>query len=269
VAKKLGILVIHGMGSQEKGFAKPMIKELNRLVDDQGRDSSQIAWESVYWANILEPRQRKYFNSAKRSSDLDYTGLRKFMITAFGDASAYQKVDSTHNSTYAQIHQRLDQAIERLYVSGLNSRPRPMLVLAHSLGGHIISNYTWDMQKGSHTAPSPFQRMEKLAGIVTFGCNIPFFTFAYQDVKPIRFPPAQLPPNLKSKARWFNYYDPDDILGYPLRPLSPEYRKVVSKDIPINVGSFLSSWNPGCHSGYWTDNDFTEPVAKFITTFLN
>jgi len=268
VAKELAILVIHGMGSQDPDFAEPMINELNQRVDDLGRDSSEIAWRSIFWADILEPRQQKYFNSAKRSGDLDYTGLRKFMITAFGDASAYQKVDSSHNSTYAQIHQRVAQEIDLLYATDLNSRPKPMLVLAHSLGGHIISNYTWDMQKGSSTAPSPFQRMEKLAGMITFGCNIPFFTFAYPDVIPIKFPPSQLPPNLKSKARWFNFYDPDDILGYPLKPLSPEYRKVVTRDIPINVGSFLSSWNPASHSGYWTDTDFTRPAARFVATFL-
>jgi len=268
MSKELAVLVIHGMGSQQPDFANPMIQELNLRVDNLKRDSSQIAWRSVYWADILEPRQTKYFKDAKRSGDLDYTGMRKFMLTAFGDASAYQKVDSSHNSTYTDIHQRISDGVEQLYVTDLNSRPKPLLVIAHSLGGHIMSNYVWDMQKGYSTAPSPFQRMEKLSGIITFGCNIPFFTFAYKDVKPIKFPPSQLPPPLKSKARWFNYYDPDDILGYPLKPLSTEYRKTVTRDIPINVGNFLTSWNPVSHSGYWTDNDFTRPVARFIATFL-
>lgn len=268
MAIELAVLVIHGMGSQEPDFAEPMIRELSDRVDNLDRDSSQIAWRSVYWADILEPRQRQYLRKAISSGDLDYTGLRKFMITAFGDASAYQKVASAQNSTYEEIHKRVENEIEQLYVTDLNSRPKPLIVIAHSLGGHIMSNYTWDMQTGANTAPSPFQRMEKLSGMITFGCNIPFFTFAYKDVKPIKFPPSQLPPNLKSKARWFNFYDPDDILGYPLKPLSPEYRKVVTRDIPINVGNFLTSWNPAAHSGYWTDNDFTKPVAKFIASFL-
>ena len=58
------------------------------------------------------------------------------------------------------------------------------------------------------------------------------------------------------------------MLGYPLKPVNPAYRKVITKDIPINVGGILSSWNPMSHSQYWIDNDFTKPVAKFLTRFL-
>lgn len=69
-------------------------------------------------------------------------------------------------------------------------------------------------------------------------------------------------------AKWLNYYDPDDVLGYPLKPINAEYRKVVSKDIAINTGGILTSWNPMAHNGYWTDNDFTKPVAKYIGQFV-
>lgn len=86
--------------------------------------------------------------------------------------------------------------------------------------------------------------------------------------KAVDFPPKKLPPNLKKKAKWLNFYDPDDVLGYPLKAINPEYKKTVTKDIPINVDGVFSSWNPLAHGEYWTDNDFTKPVAKFITNFL-
>ena len=114
------------------------------------------------------------------------------MLTSFGDASAYQKVVSTKNSTYEDIHDRVREAIGKVYVS-LGSQPRPMIVLAHSLGGHIMSNYIWDMKKVEDPSLNEFERMERLAGIVTFGCNIPFFTFAYKEVVPIEFPHGNLP----------------------------------------------------------------------------
>jgi len=78
--------------------------------------------------------------------------------------------------------------------------------------------------------------METLAGCITFGCNIPFFVFAYakKDIKPI----------------------------------NQAYNKVIDRDIPINVGGILTSWNPMSHQKYWTDNDFTKPVARFIKTLL-
>ena len=190
MATKLGVLVIHGMGSQDPDFAEEMIEELNDRVKDLGKDPETIAWKPIYWANILKGRQSEYLRNAKRVGDLDYIAL------------------------------------------------------------------------------SPFERMQKLAGIVTFGCNIPFFTFAYEAVEPIEFPPGELTATLKRKAKWLNYYDPDDVLGYPLKAINADYRKVVTKDIPINVGGVFSSWNPLAHGGYWTDNSFTKPVAKFITSFL-
>jgi hypothetical protein len=48
-----------------------------------------------------------------------------------------------------------------------------------------------------------------------------------------------------TKARWLNYYDKDDVLGYPLKPISPSYNAIVNED-----------------------NDFTRPVAQFLADFL-
>jgi hypothetical protein len=265
---EVGVLVIHGMGSQTPAFADGMIQELCRLISGLKKDQEKVAWRSIYWADVLEPRQLKYLRDAERSGDLDLKRLRKFMVTAFGDASGYQKVDSEWNTTYEEIHERVRVQVEAMYTDDLGSKPKPLIVLAHSLGGHIMSNYIWDMQKSKDPRLSPFERMDYLSGIITFGCNIPFYTFAYKKVVPIKFPPPRLPAGLKKKAKWLNFYDPDDVLGYPLRPINPEYKKVVAKDVPINVGNILTSWNPMAHVGYWTDNDLTKPVAKFIAQFL-
>ncbi len=268
MAIDVGVLVIHGMGSQKPDFADPIIKELSERISGLKKDAERVAWRSVYWADFLERRQMKYFNDADRSGNLDFKGLRKFVLTALGDASAYQKVESKENTTYEEIHRRVRAEVENIYKIDMGSKPKPLIVLAHSLGGHIMSNYIWDMQKLKNSGLSPFERMKYLSGIITFGCNIPLFTFAYKNVEPIKFPPTGLPAELKKKAKWFNYYDPDDVLGYPLRSINPGYKSVVTKDIPINVGGIVTSWNPMSHGEYWTDNDLTKPVAKFIAGFL-
>lgn len=268
MAAELGILVIHGMGSQAPDFAAEMIEEINGRIDDLGKDPGDIAWQPIHWADILEPRQSQYLRDAKRSADLNYVSIRRFLLSAFGDASGYQQVKGSGNNTYDKIHKRVKNKIKSLYVTGLGSKNKPMLILAHSLGGHIMSNYVWDMQNSDTSGMSPFERMDKLSGMVTFGCNIPFFTFAYDDVIPIEFPPAGLSQALKNKAKWLNYYDSDDVLGYPLKSINPAYDNTVSEDISINVGGLFSSWNPLSHNEYWTDNDFTKPVSQFIKTFL-
>ena len=264
----VAVVVIHGMGSQPGEFAEPLVGELNRRIENRGLDPARIAWKPIYWADLLDGAELAYFNRAKNQGDLDYLRLREFVITAFGDAAAYQQVTSLHNTTYQDIHGRVRAAIHELYVDGLGCRPTPLIILAHSMGGHILSNYLWDAQKSRDTAVPPFERMDWLSGIVTFGCNLPLFTFAYSQVEPIRFPPPRLREDLKEKARWLNFYDPDDILGYPLKPISEEYAEVVTEDNAINVGGIVSSWNPLSHNSYWTDNDFTKPVADFISSFL-
>ena len=69
---------------------------------------------------------------------------------------------------------------------------------------------------------------------------------------------------MKKRARWYNFYDKDDIIAYPLKGLSEEFNSNVHGDFEINVDSAATSWNPACHTGYWEDKDFYRPVADFI-----
>jgi len=305
MSKELGIIVIHGMGSQGEEFAQKMIDEINYLVnDDHDKDSAKIAWKPVHWADILEPRELDYLKEARKENDLDFIGLRKFVLTKLGDAVAYQQIKGRNNTnkTYEEIHSRVKDDIKGLYTNGLQSNNKPLVVIAHSLGAAIMSNYIyycslktcflskffllfsraaalfgrgplaalWDIQKeiADTAGMSSFKKMDTLSGMIAFGCNLPLFTFAYDPVEAIKFPSDNLPDDLKQKAKCHNYFDRNDILGYPLKAISPSYINVVSEDIEINVGNIFSSWNPMSHIKYWTGNDFTKPVSKLISEFL-
>jgi hypothetical protein len=276
--KELAVVVIHGMGSQVPNYAEPMIEELNSRVAGMGGNPNRVAWKPIYWADIVQPRQTEYLDNARRQGDLNCNRLRAFVVSNLGDASAYQRIgprssaepsSGAATSTYLEIHQRIQESIHNLYVEQLHGADQPMVILAHSLGGHIMSNYIWDRQHANDTTDlSDFEQMETLAGIITFGCNLPLFTFAYNPVVPIRFPGNQLPDNIQERAKWVNYYDSDDVLAYPLKAINSAYDAVVEADIEINVGNLLTSWNPLSHAGYWTDDDFTIPVAEFIKSLL-
>ena len=286
---KLGVLAIHGMGDQRADFADPMIRELSDRVAKLGGDPATICWEPVFWADVLEARQTALLRELSAGGKLDYGDLRHFMVHSVGDAIAYQQVPQARQqvNVYREIHRRVAECVKRLRRRTREGKPPsapdvPIVVLAHSLGCHIMSNYVWDMQgavkKKRKGAPrTPLERMESLAAIVMFGCNIALFTLAYNEVKPIAFPPRALarhfpkgtpPEAIKRAAQWVNYYDPDDVLAYPLKPLSAAYDRTVSADVAINVGSPLASWNPMSHLQYWTDNDFTKPVAELIHQVL-
>lgn len=113
-----------------------------------------------------------------------------------------------------------------------------------------------------------------MAGFVTFGCNIPIFTFAYpaDKVFPVAFPGTDLPASKRLKTWWYNFYDRDDVLGYPLAQTSPAYQALSDakglRDVSINAGSPFTSWNPLSHNAYWKDDDFYEPVSRLIKAFL-
>lgn len=255
--KEVGVFVIHGMGTYDENFADKFIKRMKWKVERKGKNPNGIAWESICWSDTLADEQEKYLSRIQ--GEVDWSGLREFVVSSLGDATAYQKVEPKRNqiNTYEQIHNIISEAIKHNNGELKNSSTTPRIILAHSLGGHIISNYIWDRQH-----PPKDDQLEAVKGLtdlVTFGCNIPLFTFAYNDPTPIDL----------GHTEWRNYYDEDDVLGYPLKGISKKYKNLTGlADIKINVGGWFTSWNPFSHTGYWADDDFLDPVADLISKRL-
>ncbi|MBT4710389.1 MAG: hypothetical protein HOB82_02540 [Alphaproteobacteria bacterium] len=264
----LGILVIHGTGLKEESFAEPVKKHVNKQVRAMGVRANQLAWKSVFWADILKQSRSEYLSRARLDNDLDFLPLREFIVSAVGDSAAYRPVDETRDDydpaadTYARIHSRVREAVASLHET-LGGQDKPLVIMAHSLGSHIMSNYIWDMQHGAYAEPSPtnrFERLETLRAFITFGCPIPIFTFSKKNPMPITLPDG---------AIWENYYDPADVLAYPLRAINDAFAAAVSHDFPISVGGPLTKWNPLSHDEYWADPDQAEPIAHHIYAILN
>lgn len=284
MAHKLGVLIVHGMGSQQPDYADAMIEELKSRLGKLNANPNDISWEPAYLAGVLQEKESALWLDLSRQHKLRYKCLRQFVFHALGDAIAYQKVGGIRRDVYAQIHDKIFEHIVHLkktLQSSLSSSDgeTPIVVMAESLGSYMISNYIWDRQQGYESdkyGGNPFFEMKTVAGIVTFGCNIPVFSLAYDQIRCITFPdpaleryfPGRSGEEVRRAAKWLNFYDPDDVLGFPLKPLSPSYNATVTEDVAINVGGILSFWNPLSHLKYWTDNDFTKPVARFLAGIL-
>lgn len=258
MAKKIGILTLHGMGEQTPNFDHDLREHLNDRLSSQVR--GDIAYKSIYYQDLVQPNQQSVWERMQ-TSDIDWMRLRKFFLYSFSDATTYQFRDDRPNSIYRQVNRRIRDRLGELE-QDLESSNSPIVVIPHSLGCHVISNYIWDAQKNKGIwsdafPPTEFQKLGTMKYMLTSGCNIPFFVSGVPNVETIDPPSADF--------RWINYYDKDDILGWPLKPLSNSYNAVVEDDIEINVGSWLSSWNPVSHTNYWTDRDFIRPVAQHIT----
>ncbi|MBM3948950.1 MAG: hypothetical protein FJ312_06890 [SAR202 cluster bacterium] len=100
----------------------------------------------------------------------------------------------------------------------------------------------------------------------TAGCNIPLFVSGKAKIEAIHKPNPDF--------QWLNFYDNDDFLGWPLKPLSTgfpnSYDAVVARDIEMNASglpgflNWLKSWTPAAHTAYWESDGFIKPVAEGI-----
>ena len=285
----IGIFTIHGVGSQNAEFATPF----QNLVESKlGKDADQFIWQDIFWADLLLERENRLWESMKLAQQvngepfpLDYSRIRQFLVHNVGDALAYNRMSSMVSSkgnAYDLIHNKVDEELGtllgRLKEKEGNQAIYPIIVIAHSLGATIMSDYIWDRQQ-SQKANDLRKSIDTLAGFITFGSTIPLFCLGYEYPAPIDFPVVDDWPAKRIKAiRWLNFVDRDDVLGWPLRSFYSSSRNQLTKgqirttelieDYEINVGGGLSSWNPLCHQKYWTDKDFVNHVSMYLKTIL-
>lgn len=275
--KHVAVAIIHGMGSQGPSeppdssvptYSKEFQKRLRSILG-AGR-FEQIAFREIFWADILQDRQNAYLAAIEQTTRFD--DLRAFVLCNLSDAAAYRKNGDARDDTYERVHARVSKVIAQLEEDCAPGTP--LVVIAHSLGGHIMSNRIYDMTKPGVEPPTRFQGFKTLAGFITFGCNIPIFTFSFAqgDIHPIAHPGEDLPPAKRMQPWWLNFYDKDDVLGYPLAPIGEHYKAMVDngelEDIVINSGGFFTSWNPASHNAYWRDDEFYRPVAGYLKRLL-
>jgi hypothetical protein len=272
---KLALAVIHGVGSQGPDFADGIISELKEQFADgiprnqrhglsQQRLRDELVALLVYWAPVL-PMEQELYNRIQASHDLDWTRLRRFFIGLMGDGIAYQPLPGGKYDFYYQIHQVLADTLGEL--AEATGPSAPLTIIGHSLGTVIASNFIWDATHGNTMLPvtsgeSSLSKCETLTNFYTLGSPLATWSLRYPDFgEPITIP------SLKQTAlpgEWINFFDNDDIISYPLQSLNAKYAAAV-RDQEVNVGGWLSSWNPVSHSEYWSNNDVSVPIARKLS----
>lgn len=291
MAKKMAVAIIHGMGRQDDDFDKDITKKLIKLFKkvEPTAPHDTLVIKPIWWADILETAESDLLEAAKRGGDIHLMNSRRFVIHYGGDVIAYQPLPN-NRSAYDAIHQVvLDTFVALAQDAGADA---PLCVIAHSLGSVVISNYFWDLQNRGDTETDSFisseiyhavdqsqsalVKGETFAHFYTLGSPLAIWGLRFSDGnpssednprfgKPIEFPPKQLKVPEGMKPEWINFYDKEDVIGYPLRELNKIYRKAVTEDREVNVGNWLfQSWNPFSHTGYWTSDDVIEPIAESL-----
>ena len=266
MSKALAIVTVHGMGTQEENYYKALERKLRRYVGPRKWDD-KVHLQSVYYQGLLQGNQERYWDEADDRHNLRWDFLRKFMLFGFSDAGSIEHSLHGNQVLYKAVHHEIASALDAsLEVLG-NAR-KPVIVLAHSLGCEQVSNYIWDAQWDKRyfegdvgtDAQKKFRRLKSCKALVTTGCNIPLFKAGLDY--------AKIFDRLNKQFEWYNFFDPDDVLGYPMRYMSSSYDVSWLKDHPVNVGNFFTGWNPLSHNGYWEDRDVLKPLAKLVREYI-
>jgi hypothetical protein len=283
----VALMTVHGMGETPPDYAADLGQRLHTRIGP--RFMRQADMRAVYYQDILKPNEREIWRRVAGEGIVRYEHLRKFLLFGFADAAGLENRKEDPGSVYELAQIEIAKTLLDIY-SG-NGADTPLVLLSHSLGCQVLSSYIYDAQKARNGIPvaagvwrdidhwsrtlqgraltepeKHFLACGTALGWITTGCNIPIFVAAHKEMAII--PIAAPRPSFK----WLNLYDPDDVLGWPLQPLSEGYRMLV-EDRAINAGHgvinwLVKSWNPLSHSSYWQDEQVVGELASMLTQLM-
>lgn len=255
----IGVLYVHGMGDTEKNYSAHLNKMLFRALPDH--DERLIQTHEVYYSPVLQTQQNSLDAVYRRwSPKLGSKRTRRALLSSLGDAGSLL---NAHNRTaykdvQIKIHHGLEALQERIGPNG------KIVIVAHSLGVEVVSNYLWDWGRYqglfSRVEPTSINLKtspaKQVTHLISMGCNLPLFNSGLNNVKCFESPRVDF--------KWTNFYSPHDVLGYPLKPLGDDYRRLV-EDIEFKVGGFITRYTWLSHMAYWEDRRFANNLAGLLS----
>jgi len=270
---KIGILLIHGSGTDHSEKLENFKEKVLKFIRKKGLDTNLLEFEIVNWHPAIQVNQEQLWDNYLDSDvKLGWKVLRKFILFNIADNFVYNNLKNESNSVYNKIH-------NKIYESVLNLKSKvpansPIIIISSSMGTVIALDYIWDRQNTDSSDPlgkDSFEKLEFLAGLLMFGSTLPMYAGAYpaSTYKCITFPPQNLPGYLNDVASWNVYYDKQDVLGYPVKPVNNQYKQQVSIEKKVNIGGLFSFWNPASHLWYWKSKKIQKKVADYIEKVIS
>jgi hypothetical protein len=138
--KKAGVLTIHGIGKVSKNYAQGFLGSLKNMI---GEDKEDIAFGSIYYQNTQQANEERIWKRYSNNK-LDWREARKFLLFGIADATGLEQ--SKHDPDGNYVLAQLEIAKELQKIRSRIEPGAPVVIIADSLGGHVLSCYLWDAQ---------------------------------------------------------------------------------------------------------------------------
>lgn len=179
--------------------------------------------------------------------------MRGFAFDYYGDVVSYTRKSEF---IYQEIHKLITAEVEKAILEG-----KKIVLITHSLGTIIISNYLWDafeLEENYLGEKVKDYLKWNLEFLFTMGSPLALFALEYNDMGS--------PPNLPLKTRWINILGKNDTISYPIGSLNKQYKALGIEDVYLNVGTdIIRRSTPLGHIDYFDDNN----VCRILKGYLN
>ncbi|CAM3424899.1 chemotaxis protein [Paenibacillus lupini] len=276
VPVNIAVAVIHGIGQTREDFYVDLAKDLHTQMAVVN-PNVKLYIEGIYWGDIVNRLEKRLW-SRLQGNKLRWTKwirLRSFFVNIVGEAIAYQAIPRDNDPApddyiYDEIHGRFAACLQRL--SDQAGQDAPLCIISHSLGSIIASNFFYDLQNDKlapkvlpiiEASNSKLVRGETLTHFYTMGSPLAVWAMRFEDLGvPITVP---APPIQGSGiGEWVNFYDTDDVIAYPIKPLNALYKKVVTEDMEVKCAGLLS-WTPFSHRKYFQTKTTRDRIVMALS----
>ncbi|MGB0495133.1 MAG: hypothetical protein ACPGJI_02165, partial [Kangiellaceae bacterium] len=233
--KRLAIAVIHGLGSEEEFYSVELKHRITEeyLKGAEGRLEDDLLFHEIYWGDLVKEELESFREKANYKGDLAYQNLRQIMT----DTQALSLLYTPGTEVYEAINNRIRDGLRKFASHRrVDTEATPLVVLAHSYGGVMMTHYIRTMKESSSDLNN-FETMKTLVGYVTFGNPQGIYALNGANSElglSCSITGEALPADLAKRAKWYNFYDKDDIIAYPLKGISEDYDSHVDGDFEIN-----------------------------------
>ena len=264
--KKTAVLYVHGIDVTDPAYARPLHRRVAQALRRGHPELSQtdvldvLFMQGAYWADVFTPSQL-CLDASLAHHGLSWEVLRRFMAGSVAQAVGYEGAKT--DPGYRGVSERITDALATL--SALAGHDTDLIIVAHSLGCMVTTDFIWDMQQAwavrGDEGLTCLEALHTLRGLVTMGNPEALYASRWPDMgQPIKMGSAGIP--------WLNLMAASDVIGWPLKTLNPAYALEVQEDKVVNVG-VLNSLTPASHTHYWTSDAVAQQIASLVTAVWN